>query len=237
MGSDSIFTFIPKNACSSMRYSIAINNGFISGPKYVDWIHANNLTLVVNNINVLLNPRYSFVILRCPYRRLVSVFFDKFLRAEDLATSFANANFPGKDYEEVTFQDFVRALGNMEAEKHKFEQHWRPQSTFLLYENYDRYFSTERLAQMPETLKREIGFDFYDSRAIIGHHTGEKRTVTVPDAWSLKIAELRDMAATGLPTATSMFSDEMRSTMQRIYKEDFDLYFQKFGADDLLFGT
>ena len=28
---DAIYTLIPKNACSTMRYSIALANGFISG--------------------------------------------------------------------------------------------------------------------------------------------------------------------------------------------------------------
>jgi len=39
-----IYSFIPKNACSTMRFSLAIENGCLSENSDVNWIHLNNTT-------------------------------------------------------------------------------------------------------------------------------------------------------------------------------------------------
>lgn len=38
----SIYSFIPKNACSTLRFSVAVANGFLKDLKDVEWIHYNN---------------------------------------------------------------------------------------------------------------------------------------------------------------------------------------------------
>lgn len=74
--SGAVYSFIPKNACSTMRYSMAIANNCISGPEDWTWIHKNNGTFVAT-LPELVRAPYSFVILRCPHARLASVFLDK----------------------------------------------------------------------------------------------------------------------------------------------------------------
>ena len=45
---DAVYTFIPKNACSTLRYSIAIANGFLGDISDIDWIHQNKPNFYVD---------------------------------------------------------------------------------------------------------------------------------------------------------------------------------------------
>ena len=71
-----ICTYIPKNACSSLRYSIALMNGLIEGPEDIDWNQSNNKTFCASLAEIL-TAEYTFVVVRCPFARLASAFLDK----------------------------------------------------------------------------------------------------------------------------------------------------------------
>ena len=73
---DAVYTFIPKNACSTLRYSIAIANGFLGDISDIDWIHQNNPTFMSTQREVAL-ASYTFVVLRCPYTRVASCFLNQ----------------------------------------------------------------------------------------------------------------------------------------------------------------
>jgi hypothetical protein len=230
--SNSIYTFIPKNACSTMRYSVAFANGFIQGKEEVDWIHNNNVTLSVKNLSPLLNPNYSFVILRCPYSRLVSVFFDKFIKKTGGARKFGQKHQPNLALDDLSFHEFVNTISALNP--HTYNEHWRPQTHFLLYNEYSRYFALEDFATAVQTLEQDIGFKVYDTRDKIKHHTGHIRTSeTIPEPWNLTLKELK--ALPSLPKVETMFSPEMIKTVQSIYADDIELYCSKFGPDNLTF--
>ncbi len=230
--SKSIYTFIPKNACSTMRYSVALSNGFIRGSKDLNWIHNNNLTLSVKDLTVLLNPSYSFVILRCPYARLVSVFLDKFLTGKPSALNFIKKYMENTDVDDISFQDFIYRIS--ELERYDLNEHWRPQVDFLLYKTYTRYFSLESINNMITVLEQDIGFKVLDTRAIIGHHTSIKRKLTdLYEPWKLSIKELKKFSA--LPSINSMFSRDLVKKVSKIYHEDIELYTDKFGRENLSF--
>ena len=72
---DAICTFIPKKACSSLRYSISIANGFIKDLDDIKWIHSNNQTFIATQREIV-RAKFTFVILRCPFRRAASCFID-----------------------------------------------------------------------------------------------------------------------------------------------------------------
>ncbi len=74
--SGSIYTFIPKNACSTMRLSLAIANCCIADASSFEWIHENNETFRAN-LEDMVCAAYTFVILRDPFARLASYFLDK----------------------------------------------------------------------------------------------------------------------------------------------------------------
>ncbi|WP_373417475.1 sulfotransferase family 2 domain-containing protein, partial [Vibrio parahaemolyticus] len=69
--SNSLYTFIPKVACSTMRYTVARENGCVTGLSQANWIHNNNQTFNAT-LSEALRTDYSFVILRCPFSRLAS---------------------------------------------------------------------------------------------------------------------------------------------------------------------
>jgi hypothetical protein len=233
---NAIYSFVPKNACSSMRFSIAMNNGFIKNESQVDWIHDNNLALAVKSIETLLNPPYAFVILRCPFERLVSVFLDKFLKKERQATNFWSAYISEIDYNDITFERFIETLAELSENRASLDEHWRHQVDFLLYDKYDRYFRMGDLGEVPRILKREIGFEFKDARSVVGHHTSHVRKRTdIKDPWSLSVQELISMSASGLPVGKSMFNKELVYMVRAVYKEDVDFYQTKFGEEGLLF--
>ena len=73
---DALYSFIPKNACSTMRLSVAMANGFIKHKRDYNWIHQNNGTFSAE-LRDLVRCQYAFVILRDPFSRLVSAYLDK----------------------------------------------------------------------------------------------------------------------------------------------------------------
>ena len=57
--SKSIYTFIPKCACSTMRLSLAISNGLISDVSKYGWIHSNNTTFSAN-LSELITAKFAY---------------------------------------------------------------------------------------------------------------------------------------------------------------------------------
>jgi hypothetical protein len=226
--SNSIYAFIPKNGCSALRYSIARSNGFVQRPDDFHWLRENNSKLVVKDIATLSKPSYSFVTLRSPYIRLVSVFFDKFLDRERVAIKFASKHLRHVKFDDITFQDFVYRIG--ELNRGKLNHHWKPQVDFLLYREYDRYFSLERFDEMKSTLHRDIGFQVYDTGHLTQHHTSQHRRVANHiKPWTLSIRELRELRPFGLPTSGSMFNRDLADKVRQIYRDDMEIYSAKFG--------
>ena len=74
--SNTLCTWIPKNGCSNLRYAIARENGAISNIKEIQWIHTNNHSFNANTKEAL-QADYTFVVLRNPFKRLLSFFLDK----------------------------------------------------------------------------------------------------------------------------------------------------------------
>lgn len=230
--SNAIYTYIPKNACSTMRYSVALTNGFIQKQEEWRWIHTNDLTQSVKNLSYLLNPNYSFVILRCPYGRLVSVFFDKFINNKPHAKKFMQKYMSNLKIDNLSFQDFVNRISEIKSVQ--YDHHWRPQTDFLLYKEYTRYFALEELETASKTLEQDIGFKVHDTRKIVGHHTSHVRKIEhIQEPWYLSIKELRELSQ--LPKVQSMYSKEMIKKVKTIYAEDIDFYSSKFGNKNLSF--
>ena len=94
------YTFIPKNACSSLRFSVAVANGFLADLSDIEWIHWNNQTFIASQREVCL-ASYTFVILRCPFTRVASSFLDLIVEASfDFKDSAGNKL-------SINFNDFL----------------------------------------------------------------------------------------------------------------------------------
>ncbi len=163
--SNSVCTWIPKNSCSTLRYSIALENGAISGIDDLEWIHKNNLSFAAS-VKELLRANYSFVILRNPFKRLLSFYCDKLchntLNQND--SSYSNLKSLLGASEKTTFADFIELLWNNPGLKEK-DQHIRDQCDFLVYKNYHDYLAFEKYDQTIYTIREKTGIILEDIRS------------------------------------------------------------------------
>ena len=222
---NSVYTFIPKNACSTLRFSIAIENGFIKDLKDIQWIHNNNSTFRSSQREVSL-ASFTFVVLRCPYTRIASCFLDKVV---DEVISFNDEM--GKKVS-LNFYEFLLHINSQQPFER--EQHWRNQSDFLHYEKYDEYFSLELFSEAIASLAAH-GLKVHDTRESINHGISNLKAVD-GDFSKMKAEQIKKMKEEGsAPNYKSMFSKVEIDLVNEIYKDDMNLYKSHFGESELLF--
>lgn len=222
---DAICTFIPKNACSSLRYSISIANGFIKDLDDIKWIHSNNQTFIATQ-RELVRAKFTFVVLRCPFTRVASCFIDKFVGRK---LKF-NDNSGNKI--SISFYDFLSIIKSQnQADR---DEHWRNQSDFLHFDSYDKYFSLELFSNAIKTLA-DKGFKIHDVREVVRHDLSHYQKVE-GDFSKMKDVDLKIMKDQGtIPSYKSMFGAEEISLINEIYADDLELYKSHFGDKELLF--
>ena len=222
---NSVYTFIPKNACSTLRFSIAIANGFIKDLKDIQWIHNNNSTFRSSQREVSI-ASYTFVVLRCPYTRIASCFLDKVV---DEVISFNDEM--GKKVS-LNFYEFLLHINSQQPSER--EQHWRNQSDFLHYEKYDEYFSLELFSEAIASLAAH-GLKVHDTRESINHGISNLKAVD-GDFSKMKAEQIKKMKEEGsAPNYKSMFSKVEIDLVNEIYNDDMNLYKSHFGESELLF--
>ena len=238
-GISAVYTYIPKNACSTLRYSLAIHNGYLWPGDDPEWIHENNATFVADR-RLLAEAAYTFVVLRCPYRRLVSAYLDKVVGASVLARVLvARSNAP-EDLEAVTagdlhalsFADFARIC--LSPPSGAIDSHWYPQVNCLVYEDYDDWFSVEAFDKATETLARR-GLAVHDTRDRIAHSTAGLDKIG-GDFAKVPAGEIYRMRQAGkVPHYESLYDEETRAVVAENYASDIALYRDKLGPEGLLF--
>ena len=222
---DAVCSFIPKNACSTLRYSIAIANGYLGDIRDIKWIHKNNETFNSTQREVAL-ARYTFVVLRCPYRRIASCFLNKVVDGNVDATD-ATGNKVS-----ITFYEFLSALKSQNRKE--MNEHWRNQSDFLHYERYDEYFSLESFSEAINSLNTR-GFKIHDTREVLKHDLSNIERID-GDFSKIKADKLNKMKKKGsVPSYKSMYSDVEIELVNDIYNDDINLYTSHFGNGSLLF--
>ena len=238
----SLYSFIPKNACSTLRFSLAVANGVLRPEADVDWIHANNPTFVAGQ-DFIATCDYAFVVLRCPFRRLASCYLDKIVGGERHLRNLM----PRWDYrlhracgraalsrrvQALSFEDFVMRVTAQDPRD--MDSHWRPQVDFLLFDRYDDYFAVQRFDIARQVLA-DRGIPVVDTRDRLGHDTSRLRKVGGAMA-RVPAQEIRRMKANGcVPEAASLYNDRCIAAVRRAYAEDIALYRARFGAEMLLF--
>lgn len=231
--SDAIYSFIPKNGCTSLRTTLAIANGCIRDASDFNWIHQNNDTFSAN-LAELARAKYTFTILRCPYSRLLSAYLDKFLNRNPVAWRYIDQHRRSINYDDVTFEFFVKSMGR-EAIRNG-DIHWMPQVNFMVYENYDDVFAFEDFPGLVARLKEKIDLDVVDARPLTGHGREGFRRLARKTPFRLSPFELLAARKAGkLPTIKSMYSDEMKICVRRAYRKDLALYKKHFGTVNLAF--
>lgn len=222
---DTIYTFIPKNACSSLRYSAALLNGFIGEIKDFHWIHQNNETFNPTQ-RELARAKYTFVVLRCPFTRVASCFFDQIVGGDfDFTDSSGNKL-------SISFHDFLNIIKSQNRIDRN--EHWRNQSDFLHYEKYDEYFSLELFSECISKLGKK-GIEVFDTRTEMNHSLLGLQKIKGNFA-NTKEIEIKKMKQDGkIPSFSSMFDKEIIELVNEIYSDDIALYKKHFRKDLLLF--
>lgn len=225
--SGAIYSFIPKNGCSTMRLSLAIANGLIAGVEQGHWIHNNNHTFNPSLACAATSP-YKFIILRCPYRRLGSFFLDKMVSKEPEAWVFRNNVDRQLDLDELSFEKFVKLLSENRVRKANI--HWRQQSDFLLYKSYDEYFAFENFDYIAKQLQSKIRLEVLDARELTGH--GTEKLKKINDSCSkMTLFELLLLKREGLcPDYLSLYTEEIFELVSELYREDIQLYRSHFNS-------
>lgn len=231
---NAIYSFIPKNACSTMRASIARANGCIKNEDDLHWIHQNNQTFIAD-LGDLIRAEYTFVILRCPFARLASVYLDKIVSKTDMvAHDIQRLTKWSIDTEEMSFSEFVALMEKPGIRA--TNRHWRPQVDFLVYEEYDDYFCLEDFSSAETILKQKIDLDIMDARRITQHGIAHLNKVTDSDFSNKSAHEINILKREGVvPAITTLYDDKSIETVAKLYKNDIDIYTDKFGTEMLSF--
>lgn len=221
--SGAVYSFIPKNGCSTMRYSLARANMCIAGPEDWTWIHMNNDTFSAT-LSELVRAPYSFVILRCPHARLASVFLDKIVGRTPEMWHLHGLMRERFDPDRLSFRDFVGMIADDE-DVLVSNIHWRPQADFLVYENYTRVFALERFGAAVQGLRADLDFEVHDARTLTGHGTDRVTLVETGDFADTPVAELADMRRAGrLPAHARLYDGALMRDVARLYSADLVLY-------------
>lgn len=230
---DAVYSFIPKNACSTLRLSIAKANGCISGIGQGYWIHQNNQTFMPSLAEAA-RAKYKFIILRCPFRRLASVFLDKFVAKEPPAWSYRDSVRQTVELDDLTFEQFVESL----QKPHVFnlDIHWRLQTAFLLYEEYSDYFSLENFSDAIKVLEEKIGLKVIDARAMTGHGINDYELLNDSDYSKTTAFDIALLKRQGkCPDPANLYTPNLIELVKELYSQDFELYKQRCNGSDLLF--
>lgn len=232
--SNAIYSFIPKNACSTMRLSLAVANQCIEDDaSQFNWIHKNNETFRAT-LEDLVCADYTFVILRDPLARLASCYLDKIVGKDVVAWHFHDLLERAQDLDVVSFSDFVRGLarkatitGNM---------HWRPQVDFLVYKTYDDYLPFEDMAATAGAIEERAKMRVIDARGRTQHGTDSYKLLPATEDFScVPAARIAELQRNGeCPHPRSLFSPDLIETAQRLYAADIDLYREKIGQSSFL---
>ena len=222
---DGVYTFIPKNACSTLRFSIALANGFIDDISNINWIHYNNKTLKSTQREIA-QAKYTFTVLRCPFARVASSFLDYIVSGE-----FTFKDFSGQKLS-INFHEFLVIIKSQPREDR--DPHWRNQSDFLHYEVYDDYFSLESFSEAISTLMHK-GLKVHDTRKYLKHDISSLKRID-GDFSKIKDVELKKIKDNGsAPNYKSLFTKEEIDLVEDIYSDDLKLYKNHFGDENLLF--
>lgn len=222
-GPNAVYSMIPKNGCSTLRLSIALANGAIDNLVHWRWIHQNNETFRPT-LRELATASFTFGFLRCPYRRLVSCFLDKFVSRRPDAWQFHEAAGMSGDLARLTFRGFCAELAKPQV-RHA-NAHWRPQVDFLVYKNYDQLFCVEDFEAAAQVLERKIGLKIVDSRPLVRHDASQYRILPPAKSFAdTEIWQIEAMMISGLrPDPASFFDSDLLELVAAAYFEDFRLY-------------
>lgn len=226
INTNSICTWIPKNGCSALRFSIALANGAIDNIEDIAWIHSNNQTFAADN-KELLQSKYSFIILRNPFKRLLSFFLDKCCHSTSASQndkSYQHAREVFSINKLTTFESFVDTIWDKPSLIKK-DNHTTPQCDFLIFKNYSDYFQFENFKFIEKTLRAKIGLEIKDTRRHNSIYTSKDSMYTEDINSKMCVGDIENLLVEGKrPLEEKMYTDEMITKVSALYISDIMLY-------------
>jgi len=226
--SNSVCTWIPKNGCSNIRYSIAKENGTIAGVEEIEWIHRNNDCFNTSTKEAL-QADYTFIILRNPFKRLLSFFLDKLCHSQkdQSEESYQRAhkafNFNG----DLNYSDFIDYIWENTDSIYN-DEHARPQCDFLLYRSYDNYFALEEIKKANQEIFEKTGINLEDIRDKNSIFTSKGCERTQEITHMTKANEISQLLNQNkIPIPENMYTNEMIKKVSTLYLQDILLYCSK----------
>ena len=222
--SKSIYTYIPKNMCSTLRASVAVANKVINFNEHdIQWIHSNNDAFVAT-LSDLINAQFTFVIIRNPYSRIVSFYLDAITKPQ--FTIDMQKTIPHFDLQKMSFTNFLDFISE---DYLYYSDHWQPQSNFLVYEEYDLYIPMERFTEYQSLLEKESKIKIFDARQIINNTTGNYELIKDQDCSNLQPSDIINLNNQQLqPSLKSLFTPLLREKFESLFWEDLQLYKKLF---------
>lgn len=180
--SNSIVTWIQKNACTAVNVAVSMANGFIDKPEQFNWGIVGDKNQATEK--QIINADYRFVILRDPLQRLASAYFDQVATGKNPYQKIIEI----EQINNLNFSSFIEFLDRNDAIR--LDKHWQPQSDFLLQDyEYDDYFNVDDLETANHILQSKIGFKIHDIRGIYNYGMA-KYTPVYSDEIYEKVAKL-----------------------------------------------
>lgn len=230
--SNSICTWIPKNGCSNLRYSVSKENGAISNIDEIDWMHHNNDCFNATTKESL-QADYTFIILRNPFRRLLSFFLDKLCHPQEEKSegSYQHAQAVFRFSENHSFLDFINYIWE-NPNSICNDEHTRPQCDFLLYRQYDDYFALEEIEEANLRIHEKTGMKIDDIRDKNSIFTSKGREYTQEITSTTQASEIKNsLEKNQIPIIENMYSNEMIKKVSSLYLQDILLYCNKIESD------
>lgn len=209
-------------------------HGCISDPETEwTWIHANNGTFLAG-LKDLVRAPFAFTILRCPYSRLASVFLDKIVSRNMEFWSLFRREWERFDPDELTFRQFIELI--QPEDKLSKDIHWCPQVDFLVYEDYDCWFSLSSFSDAAKEITRQTGMKIYDGRGLTLHGTSHLSSISDGCFADMPRWEIAQMKREGrVPASKALYDDALAQIVCDMYRDDIALYREKIGQDSLMF--
>ena len=207
-------------------------NGAISSIDEIEWIHRNNDCFNANTKEAL-QAYYTFIILRNPFKRLLSFFLDKLCHPQEEQTegSYKHAQETFSFSENNSFLDFINYIWENPNSIYN-DEHTRPQCDFLLYRQYDDYFALEGIDAANLRIYEKTGIkidDIRDKNSIFtskGREYSQEITSTT-QANKIKVS----LDNNKVPFAENMYSNEMLKKVSTLYLQDILLYCNEIESD------
>lgn len=257
---NAIYSFVPKNACTTLRYAAVMANTS-DDMRTSEYGSPESFDKAMGQINdyvatpeQIVSAAYKFIVLRCPWSRLSSVFLDKVIGGKRTGRAIRlNAEtqrlgkpvalglralhrvgiVPYLDPTRFTFRQFVDLISAPSGLE--IDHHWTPQARLAL-DTYDDVFGMHDLGTAFARITETTGMKIRDTRDLSGHATHRLKLLTDKCYADVPMEDLSQMKHKGYaPHHTAFYDKGLKDIVRALYKEDIDFYTNHLGSNGLAF--